>query len=133
MSYIQDLEFADVPENSDVYVLTSGLSSKEMGDIPDGAVFFKPDVLPVILPGDIRETAQGFDSDWFRPSAKTPASHTIEALGSGGGVIAVGRAAFFSGRRSRDGQLQPPRAAPIPRRKIASIRHALGCLRQIVG
>jgi len=97
VSFVQDLEFADIPNNSDVYVLTSGLASTNMTDIPSEAILFTPDVLPIILPGDIRETAQGFDSDWFRPSTKTPTTHTIEALGSGGGVIASEELRFSPG------------------------------------
>lgn len=75
-------------ENADAYVLSSGLSTEDNSKFPDTATFFVPDVQPNLLPSDIRETAQGFDSDWYRPSSTTPMSHTIDALGAGGGVIA---------------------------------------------
>ena len=97
VNYVQDLKFGDSPENSDIYVLTSGLASEKLTAVPEGTVVFEPDVQPIILPGDIRETAQGFDSDWFRPSSKTPTFHTIEALGSGGGVIASEELRFLPG------------------------------------
>jgi hypothetical protein len=97
VSFVQDLNISDVPDESDIYVLTSGLASTKMKDLPPEAIVFTPDLLPIILPGDIRETSQGFDSDWFRPSAKTPSSHTIDAIGSGGGVIASEELRFAPG------------------------------------
>ncbi len=75
-------------ENADIYVLSSGLTTEESQNILEGAVVFTPDVQATLLPGDVRETAQGFDVDWYRPSDTTPLVHTIDALGAGGGVIA---------------------------------------------
>ena len=96
-SYVQAMDFSDTPANSDIYVLTSGLTSSANSAMPSGATIFKPDVQPILLPGDIRETAQGFDADWIRPSAQTPATHTIDALGAGGGVIASEALKFAAG------------------------------------
>ena len=58
---------------------------------------FQPEVNPVLLPGDVRETAQGFDSDWFRPSKQSTLTHTVEALGAGGGVISAEELRFSAG------------------------------------
>ena len=97
VSYISEFNAPKVEAGSDVYVLTSGLSTLPEQRFPKGATIFKPDVQSIILPSDIRETAQGFDMDWVRPSTATPASHTIEALGSGGGVIAAEALTFGPG------------------------------------
>ena len=96
-NYITEMNFENLPKNNDIYVLSSGLTASETQNFPSDAVVFQPAFSPVILPGDVRETAQGFESDWFRPSGKTPSSHTIEALGSGGGVIAAEELQFSPG------------------------------------
>lgn len=81
---------------SDVYYLSSGISPKP--DLPvENAQIFLPDVQPILLPGDVRETAQGFDSDWFRPASRGAGTQTIEALGQGGGVIAAQDISFAPG------------------------------------
>ena len=97
VNFVSTLDMSNPPVNTDIYVLSSGLSTTETQDLPSGAVIFKPDVSPVILPGDVRETAQGFDSDWYRPSKQTALTHNIEALGAGGGVIAAEELRFNSG------------------------------------
>ena len=89
VSYASPFDNLNIEEGSDVYVLTSGLSQSKNESLPDGATIFIPEVQTILLPSDIRETPQGFDMDWYRPSASTAASHTIEALGSGGGVISA--------------------------------------------
>jgi len=63
VNYVSELDLSNPPENSDIYVLSSGLSTTETQSLPSGAVIFEPDVNPVILPGEVRETAQGFDAD----------------------------------------------------------------------
>jgi len=97
VNYISALDLSSAPTNSDIYVLSSGLSTSSSQNLPPNTVVFKPEVNPVILPGEVRETAQGFDSDWFRPSKQTALSHTIEALGVGGGVIASEEIGFAAG------------------------------------
>ena len=97
VSYASEFDAPQIETNSDVYVLTSGLSASRNVSLPRDAVIFKPEVQSVILPGDIRETPQGFDSDWYRPSASTPGAQTIEALGAGGGVIAAEEIRFTPG------------------------------------
>lgn len=96
VGYASEIDFSNLPENSDIYALTSGLTMKPQS-IPPAITVFKPDILPVILPSEIRESTNGFDSDWYRPSPKTVAMHTIEALGSGGGVIAAEELRFAPG------------------------------------
>ena len=97
VSYPSEFDAPVIETGSDVYVLTSGLSTSRNQSFPKGATIFKPEVQSVVLPGDVRETPQGFDVDWYRPSSATPASHTIEALGSGGGVIAAEDLRFTPG------------------------------------
>jgi len=97
VNYVSPLDLSNAPENTDIYVLSSGLTTSETQNLPSRAVIFKPDINPVILPGEVRETAQGFDSDWFRPSKQSALTHTIEALGAGGGVIASEELRFGPG------------------------------------
>ena len=82
--------------NSDVYSLTSAIGPKD-AFWPGRGEFYTPDVQPLLIPGDIRETAQGFDADWYRPSNTASGTHTIEALGQGGGVIATEEIRFSPG------------------------------------
>ena len=97
VSYPSEFATPITDAGSDIYVLTSGLSTSRNLSFPKGATIFRPDVQPIILPGDIRETPNGFDADWYRPSSATPAAHTIEALGAGGGVIASEELRFGPG------------------------------------
>ena len=97
VSYTSSFDTLNIEDGSDIYVLTSGLSQSQNESFPEAATIFLPEVQTVILPSDIRETPQGFDMDWYRPSASTPASHSIEALGTGGGVIASETLRFAPG------------------------------------
>ncbi len=84
-------------EGADAFILSSGLMTRDILGLPKDATIFSPDVQTVLLPGDIRETPQGFDADWFRPSNTSPLTHTIDALGAGGGVIASETIRFSPG------------------------------------
>ncbi len=97
VSYVSLFETTEVEDGTDVYVLTSGLETSKNRNFPDGATIFTPEVQTIVIPGDIRETPQGFDVDWFRPASSTPTTHTIEALGAGGGVIASETLRFSPG------------------------------------
>jgi len=97
VNYVSALDLSNPPENTDIYVISSGLSTSETQNLPSSAIIFEPEVNPVILPGEVRETAQGFDTDWYRPSKQTALSHTVEALGAGGGVIASEELRFAPG------------------------------------
>ncbi|MEP4052184.1 MAG: DUF4159 domain-containing protein [Litorimonas sp.] len=97
VSYVSEFDAPVIESNSDIYVLTSGLSASRDTSFPNAATIFKPEVQSVILPSEVRETPQGFDADWYRPSSGTPSSHTIEALGTGGGVIASEELQFGPG------------------------------------
>jgi len=97
VNYSSALDLSNPPENTDIYVLSSGLSTSEAQSLPSSAVIFKPAVNPVIIPGEVRETAQGFDSDWYRPSKQSDLIHTIEAIGAGGGVISAEELRFTPG------------------------------------
>ena len=89
VGYVSEFDAVKIEESSDIYILTSGLGLSRDQSFPNAATIFKPDVQSVILPSDVRETPHGFDVDWYRPSSATPPSHTIEALGIGGGVIST--------------------------------------------
>ena len=97
VSYISEFETPVIEPDSDLYILSSGLSATKSQNFPKDATIFRPEIQSVILPGNLRETPQGFDSDWYRPSVTTSASHTIEALGAGGSVIAAGELRFNPG------------------------------------
>ena len=97
VNYVSTLDLSNLPENTDIYVLSSGLSTSDTQNLPSGTVVFQPEVNPVLLPGDVRETAQGFDSDWFRPSKQSTLTYTVEALGAGGGVISAEELRFSAG------------------------------------
>jgi hypothetical protein len=96
-NYLSQFEPVKLDVNSDIYLMSSGLTTVNSPETPSDAVIFKPDVINLILPGDIRETAQGFDADWYRPTTEITATHTIEALGAGGGVIAAETLRFSAG------------------------------------
>jgi len=83
-------------DNSDVYSLTSAIGPKD-AFWPGRGEFYTPEVQALLIPGDIRETAQGFDVDWYRPSKTASGTHVIEALGQGGGVIASEEIQFSPG------------------------------------
>ena len=99
VNYISQPQTVDAAlyENADVFALSSGLTLQETNTTPAAAIVFIPDVQSTLLPGDIRETAQGFDSDWHRPSSSTPLTQTIDAIGAGGGVIASETLTFSPG------------------------------------
>ncbi len=97
VSYASEFSSPVIEDRTDVYVLTSGLTTSRAQSFPASATIFKPEVQSILLPGAVRETPQGFDMDWYRPSAATPANHTIEALGAGGGVIAAEEVRFSTG------------------------------------
>ena len=126
VNYVSTLDMNELPANTDIYVLSSGLSTSERQSLPSGSVLFKPDVNPVILPGDVRETAQGFDSDWFRPSKQTALTHTIEALGAGGGVIASEELRFSPGADLSTVSFSLPAQlrSRVARLRVASARSA---------
>ena len=127
MNYLVPARSLDeaITDQSDVSVLSSGLSS-ENGFIPSGADVFLPDVQPVLIPGDIRETAQGFDSDWYRPSTRGAGTQTIEALGQNGGVIAAEDITFLLGANLASVSFALPAQlrARVARLRVAGVRSA---------
>ena len=126
VSYVSAFSTPDIEEGSDVYVLTSGLSQGQNETFPDAATIFIPEVQSILLPSDIRETPQGFDMDWYRPSASTPATHTIEALGSGGGVISAETLRFTPGADLATVSFTLPAQlrARVARLRVAGVRSA---------
>lgn len=85
---------SDIAAQSDIIWLTSGIDNKndtshETALKGSGALIIRPDVTRLILPGDVRETAQGFESDWHRPAVNDAQSVIIEALSAYGSVVAA--------------------------------------------
>jgi hypothetical protein len=54
VSYPSEFDAITIEPGSDVYVLTSGLSTRPSQSFPKGATIFKPEIQSVVLPGDIR-------------------------------------------------------------------------------
>ena len=126
IAYANKFDVPEIAENSDVYVLSSGLTLSPDQSIPKAATLFKPEVQSIILPGDVRETPQGFDVDWYRPSSATPAAHTIEALGSGGGVISTEELRFTPGADLATVSFSLPAQlrSRVARLRVAGVRSA---------
>ena len=89
-------------ENSETIWLSSGLIADNQSSFIDAladrkAKIYSPDVQRVIMPSDIRETANGFDADWHRPSLSTPSSVQIEAVTNNNQVLAIETLNFDTG------------------------------------
>ncbi len=116
----------DLIENSDIAFLTSGISNNETALVERGDIFI-PAVQTILIPGDVRETAQGFDSDWFRPSSRGAGTQTIEALGQGGGVIAAEDISFAPGADLATVSFTLPAQlrSRVARLRVAGVRSAV--------
>ena len=76
----------------------------------------------VIVPGDVRETAGGFEADWF--SAHTPRSATVEAVSTRGDVLAAEPLTFAPGSSlsTVSISLPPQLRSQVTRLRIAGMR-----------
>ncbi len=113
--------------NTDIVWLTSGISS----DNPEalngsGALIIKPDLSTLVLPANVRETAQGFESDWYRPSSSGTQVVTIEAIGADSSVIASQPLTFALGQTLGTVSFSLPAQlrARVARIRAAGIRSA---------
>ena len=90
----------DALKNTDIVWLTSGISTSGIATSGisenknqllkgTGAQIIRPELPRLVMPANIRETPQGFDADWYRPSASGTQTVTIEALGADNSVIAA--------------------------------------------
>lgn len=73
----------------------------------------------VIVPGNVRETADGFETDWF--SAHGTRSASVEALSARGDILAVEPLTFAPGRSLATAQISLP---PQLRSRVARLRIA---------
>ena len=114
----------DTSVASDIYVLSAGLALAET-PIED-ADLFVPEVITTLLPGEVRETPQGFDADWYRPSARGPASASIDALGANGAVIASSEITFSLGAELATARFALPAQlrSRVARLRVAGVRAA---------
>lgn len=87
------------------------------------ATVLLPDALDaVIVPGDVRETADGFEADWF--SALSPRSANVEALSQSGDVLAVEPLLFAPGASlsTVSISLPPQLRSKVTRLRVAGMR-----------
>ena len=114
-------------KNTDIVWLTSGISARE-NEVLKGsdALVIRPDVPTLILPAGVRETAQGFESDWHRPSASGTQTVTIEALGADSSVLAAQPLSFGAGQTLATVSFSLPAQlrARVARIRAAGIRSA---------
>lgn len=95
------VELPTLPNNNETVFLSSGVSFGDDSPLLEAlderdATVLLPDALDtVIVPGDVRETADGFEADWF--SALSPRSTTVEAVSQTGNVLAVEPLIFTPG------------------------------------
>lgn len=91
-----DATFPDIPDlttDRQTVFLSSGVNFGADGDVTaslrdlSATIALPSDVRTVIVPGDVRETSDGFEADWF--SASSPRTATVEALSARGEVLAA--------------------------------------------
>lgn len=86
-------EIPDLPSDRQTVFLSSGVSFGTGNDLTaplralNATVALPIDGQTVIVAGDVRETSDGFEADWF--SATSPRTATIEALSTRGEVLAA--------------------------------------------
>ena len=117
----------DTLKNTDIIWLTSGIGAKDSEVLKNsGARILRPDVATLVLPADVRETAQGFESDWHRTSASGTQTVTIEALDADSSVIAAQPLTFGLGETLGTVSFSLPAQlrARVARIRAAGIRSA---------
>ncbi|WP_409433595.1 DUF4159 domain-containing protein [Litorimonas sp. RW-G-Af-16] len=116
--------------DTDITFLSSGIASinTQTNDIFQGAKasILMPDVQANIFPGDVRETSDGFEADWYRPSPKGAGSTMIEAVTSDNSVIAVEPLTFAPGATlaTVTMALPPQLRSKVTRLKAQGVRSA---------
>lgn len=118
----------DLPRENQTVYLSSGVSfgtdAQTLDALRDlNATVLMPDARDtIIVPGDVRETADGFEADWF--SALSPRSATVEAVSQTGDVLAVQPLIFAPGASlsTLSISLPPQLRAKVTRLRIAGMR-----------
>ncbi len=117
-------------EGTDIVALTSGLIDKPdvFSNILQGTdpKIFIPVTQPILLPGDVRETSDGFDTDWYKPSANSLGSAVIEAVAGDNSVLAVQPINFAPGATlaTVSISLPPQLRAKVTRLRVQGVRSA---------
>lgn len=116
-------EIADLPASRQTVFLSSGLMLGQGTEMTEAlkaanALVVLTEAAPqLITPGDVRETADGFESDWT--AFQSGASHSIEALSTRGDVLAVAPINFAPGQTLATASIALP---PQLRAQIARLR-----------
>lgn len=110
----------------DVAFLSSGLIRTDFDVAMTNVTVYTPDVQPILIPGDVRETAQGFEADWTRPGPKTTTQASVEALGADGSVIAVADLDYTGGKTLATARFDLPAQlrAKVARLRLSGVRSA---------
>jgi hypothetical protein len=124
----QSVQIPTLPSNNNTVFLSSGVSFGDDASLLASlreldATVLLPDALDtVIVPGDVRETADGFEADWF--SALSPRSANIEALSQTGDVLAVAPLIFAPGASlsTVSISLPPQLRAKVTRLRVSGMR-----------
>lgn len=122
------IDLPTLPNGNQTIFLSSGVSFGDDADLLASlrdlnATVLMPDALDtVIVPGDVRETSDGFEADWF--SALSPRSANVEALSQSGDVLAVAPLLFAPGTSlsTVSISLPPQLRAKVTRLRIAGMR-----------
>lgn len=124
----RSVQIPDLPRDNNTIFLSSGISFGDDADLLGSlrrlnATVLMPDALDtVIVPGDVRETAGGFEADWF--SALSPRNANVEALSQSGDVLAIEPLLFAPGTSlsTVSISLPPQLRAKVTRLRIAGMR-----------
>jgi hypothetical protein len=86
------------------------------------SITLPPDTDTVIVPGEVRETSAGFETDWY--SAHTPRTALVEAVAANGRVLAAEPLVFAPGRTlaSASIALPPQIRSRVSRLRLAGMR-----------
>ena len=117
-------------DDTDIAVLSSGLT--DQNDIINNTLqgtntdIFIPDVQAVLMPGDVRETSNGFETDWYRPSTNGRSAAQIEAISGDNSILAVEPLTFAPGSTLATASiaLPPQLRAKITKLRVQGVRSA---------
>ncbi|MGB3456639.1 MAG: DUF4159 domain-containing protein [Litorimonas sp.] len=127
-STARGVSLPDLPEDRRTVFLSAGIGFGDdealLGSLQaaDAVIVLPAASETAIVAGGVRETANGFESDWY--SAHTPRSATVEALSSNGDVLASEDLAFALGTSLATASiaLPPQLRSRVTRLRIAGMR-----------
>lgn len=126
-SKVKPIVIPDLPDGRQTIFLSSGTSFGDDGVRTvlrdQNAIVILPSLSDtIVVPGDVRETADGFETDWF--SAQTPRSVNVEAVSTRGDVLAVEPLLFAPGTSLATAKvsLPPQLRSQVARLRIAGMR-----------